>query len=576
MKVRRWKLAALAALMASMVGTADLRPTFAQSTPHGITLYEDTKTGALYRKPGKGRVPVTLGFEEPAPAAVEQQVQKEVKKSNDELRAEFMANQQTLIKENVALKERVNKIEPAWKDYLDNFRNKFRVGALVYADYSMYTHTGFGPQYLENVNPPGPGNNLYNSFDITRAYLNFYFNPTPDWQLRITPDIYKTFGSATPTSTSRTSAVSSNLAGDLNYRLKYTYAEYNRILDWVGPETKGSTIQLGQLPNPFIPWEEDLSGFRYVTLVPWNFMGLSSGQFGLQVQGPIKSSEKTYVDYGLGVFTNAKFSQFEQSNTKQFMGRATVYPFGANWRFEGLGATIFYNYAYGNSAPDNQSVNSGYGPCPTCFGHVNNAHLMRLAALLHYTAEEWGIAGEYDQGHNAFNGANLFSASGPTVFFTPPASASTAGGTSSPYGVQYYNFSAMTAALQNNSRTVQQGFDFFGHVHIPQTRFTLLGLFQMLQPNTHVNTNPLDFMRYMLGVEYRFNEFVRIAVDTQNTLFYHSQTPFPTAEANHFANIFVPIKNTKAGGAPFAPPTSITDPVPRDTHNVELNLEFSF
>ena len=82
-------------------------------------------------------------------------------------------------------------------------------------------------------------------------------------------------------------------------------------------------------------------------------------------------------------------------------------------------------------------------------------------------------------------------------------------------------------------------------------------------------------MRYMLGVEYRFNEFVRIAVDTQNTLFYHSQNPFPTSEANHFAKLFVPVPHTGTT-TKFDPPTSITDPVPRDTHAVEINLEFSF
>jgi len=322
--------------------------------------------------------------------------------------------------------------------------------------------------------------------------------------------------------------------------------------------------------------EEDLTGFRYVTLPPWNFLGLSSAQFGLQMQRPIKSGENTYLDYGLGVYTNAKFSQFEQTNTKQVMGRATVYPFGAKWRFDGLGATFFYDYGYNNTTPDNASANSGYGPCSNCFGHVNSAHLMRMAALLHYAAEEWGIAGEYDQGHNSFTGSNLFSATGPSVFFTAPATASTAGGTTSPYGVQYYNFAAMTQALLGNTRTVQQGFDFFGHVHIPQTRFTLIGLFQFFQPNTHVNADPLDFMRYMAGVEYRFNEFVRIAVDTQNTIFYQSQNPFPTSEANHFAKLFVPVPNTGKKGTFFNPPTSITDPVPRDTHAVEINLEFSF
>ncbi len=34
-----------------------------------------------------------------------------------------------------------------------------------------------GPQQYDNNQWPGPGNNLYNTFDIDRAYLNFYFNP---------------------------------------------------------------------------------------------------------------------------------------------------------------------------------------------------------------------------------------------------------------------------------------------------------------------------------------------------------------------------------------------------------------
>ncbi len=222
-------------------------------------------------------------------------------------------------------------------------------------------------------------------------------------------------------------------------------------------------------------------------------------------------------------------------------------------------------------------MNTGFGPNPTAFGHVASAHLARWSALIHYTAEEWGIAGEYDQGHNPFPGASLFSGNGPSVFFTPPASASTAGGTTSPYGVQYYNFSAMTAALLGNSRTVQQGFDFFGHLHIPNTPFRLIGLFQLFQPNTKVDDDPLDFYRYMVGVEWQINEFVRLAVDTQNLSFYQGQSPFSTNYANSFADVFIPVKNTsKAGATPFAPPRSITNPVPRDTHAMELNLEFAF
>src|SRR5208283_4634672 len=97
MKRSRLKQVVMALLVTALLTHSD-RAAFAQaSSPHSITLYEDTKTGALYRKPGRGRVAVTLGFDEPSPppAAVQPQVE-EVKKSNEELRAEFLANQQTL------------------------------------------------------------------------------------------------------------------------------------------------------------------------------------------------------------------------------------------------------------------------------------------------------------------------------------------------------------------------------------------------------------------------------------------------------------------------------------------------
>jgi hypothetical protein len=373
--------------------------------------------------------------------------------------------------------------------------------------------------------------------------------------------------------------VTSNLAGDLGYRLKFASVGYDKILDWVGEPTKGTTLQFGLLPNPFVPWEEHLSTFRYVTSTPWNYLGLSSAQFGIGISGPIKFNELEYVDYAVGAFTNAKYSQLEQSNTKQAIGRVSFYPFGAAWDDQGLGLTGFYDYGYNNNPPDNGSLNTGFGPNSTAFGHVASAHLTRWAAILHYTAEEWGIAGEYDQGHNSFPGANLFTGNGPSVFFTAPSTATSAGGTSSPYSVPYYNFSAMTAALLGNSRTVQQGFDVFGHLHVPETPFRLIGLFQWFEPNTKVDRDPLDFYRYMVGVEWQVNEFLRIAIDTQNLEFYHDQEPFSTAYANKFGNVFLPVPDTKSGaakGATFAPPKNITDPVPRDTHAVELNLEFAF
>ena len=44
-----------------------------------------------------------------------------------------------LIKENTDLKNAVAKIEPAWNEYLDNFRNRFQIGTVIYGGYKMYT-----------------------------------------------------------------------------------------------------------------------------------------------------------------------------------------------------------------------------------------------------------------------------------------------------------------------------------------------------------------------------------------------------------------------------------------------------
>ena len=70
------------------------------------------------------------------------------------------------------------------------------------------------------------------------------------------------------------------------------------------------------------------------------------------MEGPIRIGGVKYFDYGAGVYNNASFHAFENTNTKEVMARISVYPFGNDWRFKGLGLTGFYNYGYGNTAPD--------------------------------------------------------------------------------------------------------------------------------------------------------------------------------------------------------------------------------
>ena len=99
-----------------------------------------------------------------------------------------------------------------------------------------------------------------------------------------------------------------------------------------------------------------------------------------------------------------------------------------------------YDYGWGNVAPDSDSNSTVL--------KVSSSHFSRVAAVLHYAAETWNIAGEFDYGNNAFTLGNLYSGSGPLDAFgtatgTPITNNTTfAGNTCTPtkpcYGVTRY------------------------------------------------------------------------------------------------------------------------------------------
>jgi hypothetical protein len=544
MKLGRLKSSVAAAMLATM--TAYPLVAMAQSTK-GIMMYEDTKTGAFCSKPGKNRIAVGTLYlgETPAPsaAAVKERVQSEVKKHDEELRAEFMQNQTVLLQKNADLSKQVAEIKPAWTDYMDNYKHKFRLGTLIYADWRMYSHTTYMPQELTQINTPGIGNNWYNSFDISRAYLNFFFFPTDDWTARVTPNIYRQFGTVTSDSAGKNGTLPSSVDGELTFRLKYAFLQYSKLWDKLGVDAmKGDTVTVGQAPNPLVDWEEQMYGFRYVNLTPWNYLSLSSTQQGVSMQGPIKFNNLQYIDYDAGVYNNASFHAFEQTNTKQAMGRVSVYPFGAKWKYDGLGFTGFYDYGYGNVTAD---TNTG-APAPSPFFNAPKAHFTRIAGLIHYNTDWWGLAFEYDQGHNAFTSGNLFSS-------VTPAGA---------YAIN----TTLASALLNNGRAIEQGYDVFGHLHIPNTPLTLFGMFEWFQPNTHVDVNPFDFQRWIAGISYQYNEFLRFSINTQNLSYYHQNFAFSETYANTFAPVFA---NPTAG-------KSVPNSVLRDDHSLFLNMEFNY
>src|ERR1700691_4965300 len=222
----RWKMA-LAAL-GGLALLASARPLLAQdyAAPGPTTLWVDQKTGQVFIRPGHGRVAMSFGAN---PAQIEQQVEE---RTEDKVRAAVAETRAQQNADNLALEKQVGEMKPAWSNYMANWQDKFHLGTLVYGDYRYYSHTGFQPQEMTQLTNPGPGNNGWSSFDITRAYINLFFFPTKDWTMRITPNIYKTIGANSTTNGEKigqSTAFGTNLDGNLSYRLKYALLQYNDL-----------------------------------------------------------------------------------------------------------------------------------------------------------------------------------------------------------------------------------------------------------------------------------------------------------------------------------------------------------
>ena len=146
-------------------------------------------------------------------------------------------------------------------------------------------------------------------------------------------------------------------------------------------------------------------------------------------------------------------------------------------------------------------------------------------------------------------------------------------------GTSCYNplsgFGAQTGvwqAILNSGQARQVGYDFFGHYHIPGTSLTPFGMFQWLLPNDKVRTDPLDFQRFIVGVSYQYNEYLRFAIDSQNLLFYHNQLSLPVTSLTRYN--YVP--GSKLNGILLPQIGAIPYLVPRDVHSIWLNAEFTY
>lgn len=442
------------------------------------------------------------------------------------------ANLATVVKKNQASAVKKSELSPL-------AFQKIKLGVTFYGDFTHYTDTGFGPQFLTQANQPGPGNSGFNSFDITRTYLNFVYTPNSAVSLRVTPNIYRQVdGGSKAISFGKDAAVGASTNGNLTFRLKYAYIQFNH--PFKGSKAFGKdVIRIGQTQNPLVDWEEGLYEYRFVNLTPWNYLSLSSTYVGAEINGPIMHNGKEYLDYQFGGFNDTSFHHIEQSDTKQFMERLTWYPTGTSKDRTGFGITEFNAFGYNNKFPDSKSTSTD-----------------TFAAIAFYQSHDkkYEIAGEYDYGHNAFSSGNLFSGSGPADHYGLATT-------------QYAPFNDLVNAILGTGDTQQQGFDFFGHAALDrQGKFKLFGMFENFQPNTNPpGTDPIDFNRTVGGLSYQFNHYLTFALDDQNLTYYHGQFNMTPAQLSAISSSLA---------AKY--PNGIQNVVPSGSNAIFLNMQFNY
>src|SRR5215469_1564952 len=158
-----------------------------------VQLWVDTRTHQVFTESGPHRVRLNLPgtlTEDQLNRELEAKVQEKTEAIESQL-SKQQAVSASLAGQNSALTQQVTAMKPDWKSYAQGFAKNIYIGTVTYADYGFYSRTAFGPAWEDNLNQPGQGNNNFNTFDLTRAYINFMFTPTKDLLLRFTPDIYR-------------------------------------------------------------------------------------------------------------------------------------------------------------------------------------------------------------------------------------------------------------------------------------------------------------------------------------------------------------------------------------------------
>jgi hypothetical protein len=180
-----------------------------------------------------------------------------------------------------------------------------RVGVLSYVQYDAE---------LKN-------RDAFNTFDLTRAYLNVNGQLAKNVRFRFTPDVRR--------------VTDSSLAGSLVLRVKYAFVELDNIT------AARSWVRFGAHQTPWLDFEESINRYRVQgtmfsereALIP------GSSDFGVGYFTPLGK----YIDIQTGVYNGEGYTQTDVNKYKSAQGRLTLRPFAGRGVANGLRLSGFYN-----------------------------------------------------------------------------------------------------------------------------------------------------------------------------------------------------------------------------------------
>ena len=193
-----------------------------------------------------------------------------------------------------------------------------KVGALIFADYTV--------QQEPKIQDADGNEVTFNTFQITRAYINVTGNLSKTVSFRITPDIVRETG------------VGSSLSGSYTYRLKFAYAQWN-LDNHLGA---GTFARFGMQQNPWIDHIDAIYRYRFQGSSFADREGyLPSADTGATFQ---YSFPGDYGDVRTGFFNGETFQRNELNDQKAFQIRGTVRPAPKVEGLKGLRITGFYDH----------------------------------------------------------------------------------------------------------------------------------------------------------------------------------------------------------------------------------------